>query len=61
MQGQPWLLPHRVFLSACILVSAKSISTRGVAKVNFLSIAQNGRRMCARLEELQRGHHRRGV
>jgi hypothetical protein len=23
------------------------ISTRGVAKVNFLSIAQNGRRMCA--------------
>jgi hypothetical protein len=23
------------------------ISTRGLAKVNFLSIAQNGRRMCA--------------
>jgi hypothetical protein len=32
-----------------------------VAKVNFLSITQNGRRMCARSEELQRGHHRRGV
>jgi hypothetical protein len=27
--------------------SLYEISTRGVAKVNFLSIAQNGRRMCA--------------
>jgi hypothetical protein len=32
-----------------------------VAKVNFLSITQNGRRMCAWLDELQRGHHRSGV
>jgi hypothetical protein len=39
----------------------KLISTRGVAKVNFLSITQNGRRMCAWLDELQRGHHRSGV
>jgi hypothetical protein len=30
--------PHR---------SLRLISTRGVAKVNFLSITQNGRRMCA--------------
>jgi hypothetical protein len=32
------------------------ISTRGVAKVNFLSITQNGKRMCAWLEEVQSGH-----
>jgi hypothetical protein len=31
--------------------------TRGVPKVNFLSITQNGRRMCAWLDELQRGHY----
>jgi hypothetical protein len=36
------------------------ISTRGVAKVNFLSITQNGRRVCAWLDELQHGHHRSG-
>jgi hypothetical protein len=37
-----------------------AISTRGVAKVIFLSITQNGRRMCAWLEEVQHGHHRSG-
>ena len=34
------------------------ISTRGVAKVNFLSITQNGKRMCAWLEEVQPGVQR---
>jgi hypothetical protein len=43
-------------VNVCLLgIRSGQISTRGVAKVNFLSITQNGKRMCAWLEEVQSG------
>jgi hypothetical protein len=51
------ILCRKLHAHVLVFQSKFPISTRGVAKVNFVSITQNGRRMCAWLDELQRGHY----